>query len=454
MQNIFDEVGSLDQRCYENFSLSEDILMEHAADGMADFIKSKFPQKKDVLIVCGSGNNGGDGLALARLLHKDYNVKVYLVKEPKSEMAKLQLQRCQKLGVAFTHTIYEAEIIIDAVLGTGFQGELDQTLANTIEVMNSFNSERIACDVPSAYKFKADFTLTMGALKKSLFEDFAKDYVGEISVIDLGISRKIYEVDSNVQLLEMDDLRLPHRVEQNTHKGSYGHLAVVSGEKTGASVMSAKAAFRFGTALVTLLSNENLNIPFEIMQSHQLPATTSAIALGMGLGVEFSQSELERFINNELPLLLDADIFYHPLLSTLLQRKNVVITPHPKEFCKILECCEIADIGVEELQQNRFVYAQKFSQKFPDITLVLKGANVIISKAEQMFVNSHGSNVLAKGGSGDVLAGLISGLLAQGYDPLDAAISGSLTHTQLAKSYNGADFSLTPSDLINGIGKL
>ena len=454
MQNIFNEVGSLDQRCYKEFGLSEDILMEHAADGMADFIKTKFSEQNEILIVCGSGNNGGDGLALARLLHKDYNVKVYLLKEPKSEMAKLQLQRCQKLGVMFTDTIHEADILVDAILGTGFTGELDYTLANTLEVMNSFDSVRIACDVPSAYKFRADVTLTMGGLKKSMFEDFAKDYVGEISVIDLGVSRKIYETDSNLKLLEVDDLKLPHRVEQNTHKGSYGHLAVLSGEKTGASVLSAKAAFRFGTALVTLLSNENLSIPFELMQSHQLPSTVSAIALGMGLGVEFSQSELERFLNNELPLLLDADIFYHPLLSTLLQRKNVVITPHPKEFCKILECCEIADIGVEELQQNRFVYAQKFSQKFPEVTLVLKGANVIISKAEEVFVNPHGSNVLAKGGSGDVLAGLMAGLLAQGYTPLEAAINGSLAHTQLAKSYEGADFSLTPSDLINGIGKL
>ncbi|WP_428738487.1 NAD(P)H-hydrate dehydratase [Sulfurimonas sp.] len=454
MQNIFDEISSLDRRCYDEFALSEDILMEHAADGMANFIKNKFPQQNEVLIICGSGNNGGDGLALSRLLHKDYNVKVYLVKEPKSEMAKLQLKRCQKLGVTFTDTIYEADIVVDAILGTGFQGELDKTLANTLEVMNSFESKRIACDVPSAYKFKADFTLTMGALKKSLFEDFAKDYVGEIHVIDLGVSRKIYELNSNVQLLDENDLKLPHRSEQNTHKGSYGHLAVVSGEKTGASVLSAKAAFRFGTALVTLLSNENIGAPFEIMQSHQLPATVSAIALGMGLGVEFSQSELERFVNNKLPLLLDADIFYHPLLGTLLQRKDVVITPHPKEFCKILECCEIAEIGVEELQKDRFTYAQKFSQKFLEVTLVLKGANVIISQGEEVFVNPHGSNVLAKGGSGDVLAGLIAGLLAQGYSSLEAAINGSLAHTKLAKSYNGADFSLTPTDLINGIGKL
>ncbi|MFT7861039.1 MAG: NAD(P)H-hydrate dehydratase, partial [Sulfurimonas sp.] len=448
MQNIFDEVGSLDQRCYKEFSLTEDLLMEHAADGMADFIKNKFPCTNDILIVCGSGNNGGDGLALARLLHRDYKVSVYLVKEPKSEMAKLQLQRCQKLGVDFVESIYETNIIVDAILGTGFAGELDPVLSKMIEVINSFESVKIACDIPSAYQFRADHTLTMGALKKSLFEDLAKDYVGEISVIDLGISRELYEVDSVVKLLDDEDLKPPYRTKQNTHKGSYGHLAVISGEKTGASVMSAKAAFRFGTALVTLLSNENINAPYEIMQSHQLPDTTSAIALGMGLGVEFSQSELERFLENGHPLLLDADIFYHPLLKTLLKKEKVVLTPHPKEFCQLLSACGLAEISVAELQEDRFKYVKLFTENYPQITLLLKGANVIIAQGEDVFVNPHGSNVLAKGGSGDVLAGLVGGLLAQGYTALDAAINGSLAHTKLAKSYSGADFSLTPSDLI------
>ncbi|MDH4944360.1 NAD(P)H-hydrate dehydratase [Sulfurimonas sp. C5] len=454
MQNLFDEVGSLDQRCYREFGLNEDLLMEHAADGMADFVKNNFPEEQSVLILCGSGNNGADGLALSRILHKDYDVKVVVVKEPKSEMAQLQYLRCQKIGVKFTDIIEPADIVIDAILGTGFSGELPEELSTTIHIINQFKSIKIACDIPSAYQFQADYTLTMGALKTAMFEDKHKDYLGEITVLDLGVSRTIYEVDSNVKLLDENDLQLPHRDKQNTHKGSYGHLAVVSGEKTGASIMSAKAAFRFGTALVTLLSNENINVPFEIMQSHQLPETTSALALGMGLGMEFSQSELERFVNNDLPLLLDADIFYHPLLKTLLERKNVVITPHPKEFCRILECCNIAEIKVQELQENRFKYVKLFSEKHPDVILVLKGANVIISRGEELFVNPHGTNVLAKGGSGDVLAGLISGLLAQGDEPLQAAINGSLAHTALAKSYKGADFSLTPIDLIDGIGKL
>ncbi|WP_304544902.1 NAD(P)H-hydrate dehydratase [Sulfurimonas microaerophilic] len=454
MQNIFDEVGSLDRKCYEEFALSEDLLMEHAADGMADFIKNNYSRGATVLVVCGGGNNGADGLALARILHKDYEVKVFMAKEAKSEMAKLQLLRSQKVGVSFVDQLFNTEIIVDAILGTGFSGELSSELTQTLETLNNYKAVKIACDIPSGYKFNADYTLTMGGLKKSLYEDKVKDIVGEITVLDLGVAREIYESDSKIKLLEESDLQLPNRKKQNTHKGSYGHLAVISGEKTGASVMSAQAAFRFGTALVTLLSNENINAPYEIMQSHQLPSSASAIALGMGLGVEFSQSELERFVSNGHPLLLDADIFYHPLLSSLLGRKNVVITPHPKEFCEVLKQCNLVEISVEELQQSRFEYAQLFSKHFPQVTLVLKGTNVIISQGEQIFVNPYGTNVLAKGGSGDVLAGLIAGLLAQGYAPLDAAISGSLAHTQLAKSYKGADFSLTPIDLIDGICKL
>ncbi|MBA1438101.1 MAG: NAD(P)H-hydrate dehydratase [Epsilonproteobacteria bacterium] len=455
MQNIFDEVGSLDRRCYEEFSLSEDLLMEHAADGMADLIKTNLVGCSKVLIVCGSGNNGADGLALARLLHQDYDVSVFLAKEPKSEMAKLQYQRCQKIGVNFTAVLdATADIIVDAVLGTGFSGVLDAKLTELFEQLNVMKCVKIACDIPSAYTFKADYALTMGALKSSMFEDKHKDFLGEIKVLDLGLSRKIYEKDSNMKLLELDDLQLPNRAKQNTHKGSYGHLAVVSGEKTGASILCAKAAFRFGTALVTLLTNENIDAPFELMQSHQLPNTTTAIALGMGLGVEFSKSELEIFLDNDLPLVLDADIFYHPLFSLLLQRKKIVITPHPKEFCQVLRVCGLADIDVVQLQQERFKYAQLFNKTYPNITLLLKGANVIIAQGAKIFVNPHGSNVLAKGGSGDVLAGLVASLLAQGYEPLSGAINASLAHVKLAKSYTGADFSLTPLDLIEGITKL
>ena len=463
MQNIFDEVGSLDQRCYDELLLCEDILMEHAADGMADFITQNFPTCKDVLICCGSGNNGADGMALARLLHKDFHVKLFLQRPPSSPMAKLQYERIQRLHVSIIDQICEADIIVDALFGTGLSRALDEKTSLHVSTLNAFNGVKIACDIPTGLyengicdeqSFRADFTLTMGALKKSLFSDCAKDRVGVIKVLNLGVAREVYEKPSNVKLLDLQDMNLPRREIQNSHKGSFGHLGVISGEKLGASVLCASAAFRFGVALVTLLSNENLTIPTELMLSHQLPKNTTALALGMGLGVEFSQSELDSFLNNTLPLLLDADIFYHPLINTLLVRENIILTPHPKEFTQLLHVSDIAHISVDELQKNRFKYAELFTKKYPNSVLILKGANVLIAQNNQIFVNPHGTNVLAKGGSGDVLAGLVASLLAQGYAPLDAAISGSLAHTKLALNYEGANFSLSPNDLINGIKTL
>lgn len=475
MQNIFDEVGSLDQRCIDNFHLNEDILMEHAADAMADFITQNFATptgrvaRKDVLICCGSGNNGADGIALARLLQQDFDVKLFLLNPPTSPMAKLQYARIQSLNAQFPHaiciidTICKADIIVDALYGSGLNRALDAKTGYCVSSLNALAGIKIACDIPTGLhasgkcepnSFRADFTLTMGALKKALFSDCAKDRVGSIKVVNLGVARSAYEKPSHTKLLDFEDMKLPTREIQNSHKGSFGHLGVVSGEKLGASVLCGSAALRFGAALVTLLSNENLLLPTELMLAHQIPTNSTAIALGMGLGVEFSQNELSNFLHNNLPLLLDADIFYHPLIEQLLQRENIVLTPHPKEFTQLLHVSHLAEISVETLQQNRFYYAELFAHKYPNTVLVLKGANVIIAQDAQLFVNPHGTNVLAKGGSGDVLAGLIASLLAQGYTPLEAAISGSLAHTKLARNFEGANFSLTPNDLINGIKNL
>lgn len=460
MQNIFDEVSGLDRRCYEEFSLSEDILMEHAADGMADFIKQNFSRCKSILISCGSGNNGADGMALARLLHKDFDVSIYLGKEPSSAMARLQYERIKKLHVNIVDKVSEYDIVVDALFGTGLARALDDATALHVKALNDLSAVKIACDIPTGLHvngvcdentFSADYTLTMGALKKSLFSDAAKEFVGEITVLDLGVSRTVYETSSKTKLLDLDDMRLPHRKSKSSHKGSYGHLAIISGEKLGASVLCASAALRFGTALVTLLSNENPQIPTELMLSHQLPKNASTIALGMGLGIEFSQNELTQFLDNELPILLDADIFYHPLITELLKREKIVLTPHPKEFVQLLHVSGVADISVDELQRERFRYAALFAQKYKNAILVLKGANVIIAKDDELFVNPHGTNLLAKGGSGDVLGGLIASLLAQGYTPFEASITGSLAHTKLALNYEGANFSLSPNDLIDGI---
>ncbi|WP_152184537.1 NAD(P)H-hydrate dehydratase [Sulfurimonas indica] len=456
MQNLFEEVGSLDVRCYEEFGLTEDILMEHAADGMAAYIRANFPTNSKIIIVVGSGNNGADGIALSRLLHGDYQVSLLHAKEPKSPMAQLQKKRADAINIPTTKELFECDVIVDAIVGTGFSGNFNEELTQLIAKINTTKAFKIACDMPSS-GFFADITLTMGALKKALFLDANKDAVGKIQVIDLGISRKVYEKESNWQLLDIEDLKLPHRLREDSHKGSYGHLAVISGEKIGASLLCAEAALRFGSGLVTLVGFEKehfLHIPHALMYSHTLPKNTSALALGMGFGAEFSTNELLNFLDNGLPLVVDADLFHMEIIKDILKRKNIVLTPHPREFVALLKLTHLADITVDTLQKKRFYYVELFCEHYPHATLLLKGANVIIGQDEQFFVNPHGSAKLAKGGSGDVLSGLIAGLLAQGYKPLEATIHASLAHTKLASNYNGADFSLTPDDLIAGIGNL
>jgi ADP-dependent NAD(P)H-hydrate dehydratase / NAD(P)H-hydrate epimerase len=465
MQKLFDEVGSLDQRCFDQFGLNEDILTEHAANGMAAFIRSKFPKKSRVLVVCGSRNNGGDGITLSRLLFKDYDVRLFMLKEPKSPMAISQYKRVHAIGMKLTLEINKCDVLVDALFGTGFDGKLDAESKSVMQTINNHEAYKIACDLPSGLKstgecdantFVADVTLTMGALKKSMYSDEAKDFIGEVQVIDLGISRSLYETSSNWNLLDEEDMQLPLRDKKSTHKGNYGHLAVACGEKSGASFMSGLSALKFGTGLVTMISpkGEPLNIPHSLMHSRDLPAKTTALACGMGLGVAFSEEELKSYLDNSLPIIADADIFYMPIVLEILQRKNVVITPHLKEFASLLHLTGIADTSIGELQNDRFKYCEEFCGKYPNVTLLLKGANVIIGQNDKFFINSHGTSALAKGGSGDILSGLIGSLLAQGQKPLEASVNASLAHTKLAKNYKGADYSLTPEDLIWGIGDL
>ena len=463
MQNLYTEVSTLDQRCSRTFDLPEELMMEHAAMSLAHTIRTRFPTGTTVLIVCGGGNNGADGLALARLLEGSYEVSVYLASDAASTLALQQLNRLETLGLKPVRVLKNADVIVDSLFGSGLNRPLDAKNRSLITSLNTMSGTKIACDVPSGLYadgtcdesiFKADITITMGALKRGMFSDNAKEFVGEVIVADLGVHRHHYEIPSSWHLLEESDSSLPHRTKTSGHKGTYGHLAVICGEHTGAAVLCGSAALRFGAGLVSLISNENITIPYELMQCHSLRPTTSAMAIGMGLGTEFCDDELTQLCNNSHPILLDADIFAHSLFLDLLKRPDIVLTPHPKEFTTILSITKLCDITVDELQNNRFGYVELFCSKFPNVTLLLKGANVIIGRNGEFFINPHGSVVLAKGGSGDVLCGLIGALLAQGYDPLKSAIQGSLAHTLAASKVSKNNYAMTPLDLIESITTL
>lgn len=461
---LYESVEHLDKRAVETFAMSEEVLMEHAALAIKREILARF-EGAGVLIVAGSGNNGADGLALARLLSMEagFEPRVFLPLGASSALAQTQLDRLRALGIEEVEAIGPCDVLIDALFGGGFNRKLDDWGMKLIAQMEGLSAFKIACDVPSGVSkdgnydtcARMDLTVTMGAPKLALFNDRIKDKAGDIVVADLGLPREAYMGESDAFLLEESDLRLPFRDRQDSHKGSYGHLAVIMGEKPGAAHLSAMAALRFGAGLCTVITREHhLNTPFDLMQSRRLQAGSTAVALGMGLGEAFIDDELMEMID-ALPAVLDADALSRPLVLKLLQKKHpVVLTPHPKEFAALLKLCELGSPTVEEVQENRLELTRKFSEVFPEAVLLLKGANVIVAHQKRRYLNPHGSPVLAKGGSGDVLTGLIGSLLAQGHEPLEAAVQASLAHTAAAARYQGADFSMLPTDLIAALGGL
>jgi hydroxyethylthiazole kinase-like uncharacterized protein yjeF len=465
MQKLFRDCYDLDKKCYDKYGLSEDILMEHAATAIEQLIRNKFESGSSVLIVCGSGNNGADGITLARLLYGDYKVRLFMPFGAKSEMAKLQLQRAKMLRVSPVKKLKESDIIVDALFGAGLNRELNSQSVGIIDTLNSFDGYKIACDIPSGLSkegsptpvaFRADCTVTMGALKEALFLDAAKDYVGEVEVANLGISRDLYEGESSTYLLEKSDFRAPFREKKDCHKGSFGHVAVFAGEKEGAAIIAAMAATRFGAGLTTVVNNRDFVIPPYLMHANSVPKNATAIAIGMGLGNCFDDEIFTKeVIKSSAPIVLDADALSNKkLLSVLKQKREIVVTPHPKEFQRLLKLLMGVEMSVAEIQKKRFELAREFTLQFPSVTLLLKGANPIIAHTGKLYVNPHGSHVLAKGGSGDVLSGLIAALLAQGYSSISAAINGSLALALASAAYSKKSYYLLPTDIIELLGEL
>jgi hydroxyethylthiazole kinase-like uncharacterized protein yjeF len=465
MKPVFREVATLDRKCYDRYKLTEDVLMEHAAYTMALEIYKRFPKGSKVTVVAGPGNNGGDGIALGRILLGDYEVELILPLGAKSEMARLQLERFKAVGGEVKGwqkgEKIAGDVVVDALFGSGLKRDLKGELVCVVKAMNRGEGFKLACDIPTGLDeegnlrpiaFEADLTVTMGAEKIALYSDFAKDYVGEVVVADLGVSFKKYRGATNYYRLEVADFTPPVRTRQNTHKRSYGHLGVVVGEKPGAGIMAGLAAFNFGTGLVTCVTDRELPLPFELMSSRKLGGFT-AITVGMGLGdrVALYMGELMEEMERGTPILVDADLFYHKEVVQFLNGR-VVLTPHPKEFAALIEQLGWGKLSPSEVQLKRFELVERFTEIYPEVVLVLKGANRLIAYKGKIYIDPLGDVALAKGGSGDVMAGLIGGLLAQGYHPLKAAITGSLA-LSLAGKYS-PNFGLTPSKLIKRVGEL
>lgn len=464
MLSVYEKVNALDKRALEKFNLSGDILMENAAMALERAVLQNASLGVKVIILCGSGDNGGDGYALARRLAGRFKTLVFEMKPAKSPMCQLQKERAKKVGVVIKaweekNEDLECDVLIDCVVGSHFKGELEPFL--NFESLSQKARFKIACDIPSGIDskgrvdkgaFKAHMTISMGAIKSCLLSDKAKDYIGELKVGHLGVFNQIYEIPTDTFLLEESDLKLPLRDKKNAHKGDYGHAHILLGKHSGAGLLSALSALNFGSGVVSVQALEceitSSNKPLELVFCENFPNPLSAFALGMGL--EGFPKDFNKWLELA-PCVLDAGVFYHKEVLQALE-KEAVLTPHPKEFLSLLKLVGI-NISMLELLDNKLEIARDFSQKYPKVVLLLKGANTLIAHQGQVFINILGSVALAKAGSGDVLAGLILSLLSQNYTPLDATINASLAHAMASLEFKN-NYALTPLDLIEKIKRL
>ena len=495
MQKIFDKPSELEALVKQKYGFPDFVMMENAALAIKNLLLQLSPSAKaQCLILCGKGNNGGDGYALARLIFDQLDPMVFCLEAPTAPEAKIQYEMCRKIGIKFVSqkSLFELLgkkscnplVIVDCLYGTGFRGKLSTEVTKLLEAANKADAIRIACDIPTALAFNSDYTVTMGEHKLQLFSDKAKQVAGNIIVAPLGIDRGLFEnvlPASKVpaSLITPQDMKLPERTNKAAHKGTYGHTAVMSGEKPGASIICANAAMSFGSGLTSLVSRPNskleqFKIPPQLMISEtdknncaQIPAKTTCLVFGPGIEKinENDFQTISAWFNatgtKEPSAVFDAGVFGNKDFTILLKALNqnpkarIVLTPHLLELTRFCQSLKIfPELGVQELAdepQIKIMVGQKINKLFPNTALVIKSANTFIASGGKTYIVADGCPSLAKGGSGDILAGMIAALLAQGYSAKDAAITACEAHALAAQKLGPSSCALTPERLIKNL---
>ncbi len=503
-----EQMKELDQLAINDYKIPSLLLMEHAAMAVFKEIKKNHSKKSRILIVCGSGNNGGDGLALARILIQyKYKPTIYLLSEYEklSDLSKRQYD-ILKLLKANIVQIEEKEqldyadnwdIIIDAIFGISLNREIKGIYNEVIEYINCQYAEIISLDLPSGVDAStgnvlgnavfADKTITFGFSKIGLHLYPAAEYCGKIIVANIGIPKIAFNTltNNNYYRQEIDIIdkkflqKLAYR-DENSHKGTFGTALIIAGSKqmTGAAMLSAKASYHSGVGIARVLTSENnknaINnfVPEAICETynessnsqnleelfHAQKTKATAILIGCGLGTDDKAWTLLKLaLESDLPLVIDADglnlLAENPeFLGKLKLRKNkTILTPHIGEMSRLTK------FDKSKLLENQLEIARNFA-KMNNVILISKDARTIIACPDgKVYLNVKGNNGMATGGSGDVLAGIITGLLAnKGNTAETAAITGVYVHALAGDEAANAKgkTALLASDIIDNISKV
>ena len=470
------EMRIIEEQAQNTLGISSLILMENAGSRIVEVLKEEYGslQHKRIHILTGMGNNGGDGLVVARqLLLLGARPKVYLIGNPQkaSPEHKINLEILLKLGIDIVEvelgqlaklkfSLNFADLILDCLFGTGFQGKLSSELEALVNLVNELERPLVAIDVPSGVDattgqvettaFRADLTINLGFLKTGCLLYPGQAYAGKNIVVDLGFplhpTTRIPR-----QLLGVETLHLlPPRVPWG-HKGTFGHVLVVGGSKDypGAPALSGQAVLRGGAGLVTVAVPECIAGRFRPDELIVVPLVTN----GAGYLGEESFLQLEDLLTNKNSLVIGPGLGNHPevlsLVKALLEqwtgptvidadalrvltegflesipsgkRQQWIITPHPGEMARLIHSDAV------QINQERLSASEEFAHNW-GINVVLKGAPTIITNGEKTYINSTGNHGLGTAGTGDVLAGLIGSLLAQGLKPIEASCVGVYAH--------------------------
>ena len=508
-------VDSMGMKCIDDYTINElgipaMELMERAATALVERMLLRIKKTDRILSVCGPGNNGGDGVAAARLLKlKGYTVAIaFLGEEQKcSAQMKAQLLKAEDLNIPFENCnkLTEYNVIIDAIFGVGLAREVTGPYDAAIRLINEGNHLVFAVDIPTGVNadngrvmnvaVRADETVTFGHCKHGLLLYPGTEYAGIVSVADIGFPEEatIQAKPDTFYYDEKDLLRLPAR-KKYSNKGTYGRVLIIAGSKgsAGAAGLSARAAYRSGAGLVKILSSEHNRIilqsfvPEALFSSYDEKSLdadekqqklladldwASVIAVGPGLGTGDTAAELlETVIRKaKVPILLDADAInlvarkldqqalvgksgdlqerLHRLAELLPQR--TILTPH------LLELSRLIGIPVENITHNLIDTVLQCSYN-NNLIYVAKDARTIVSCREGRYINVSGNPGMATGGSGDVLTGMIAAFVAQGMEPFDAACLGVYIHglsgDEAAK--RKGTYSMMAGDIVDSIEKV
>ncbi|HUU02907.1 MAG TPA: NAD(P)H-hydrate dehydratase [Myxococcota bacterium] len=491
------EMRELDRIAISEIGIPGPVLMEVAGRGCADAVESLLPQDGPgkVAIICGKGNNGGDGLVAARHLSlSGREVDVFLLAEPGSLCgdAALNLGILERLGQAVRPVtdaeslsavrLDEYDVILDAILGTGLSKEVRGFFARVIEAINASGVPVVAVDMPSGISgdsgrvmgtaVRATQTVTFGHPKPGQVVFPGAKFAGDVSVVDIGIPPGIGPAANTATWLLTDDDMAGHlaRREPDAHKGRFGHLVVVAGSayKPGAAGLCCRAAMRAGCGLVTLAAKGAVLDRVVTGAVEYMGAAASAfddlvalctgkqaLAIGPGIGTSEETAVFTRRVaaEIELPVVIDADglnnLVGHLDLIAKCEYPRI-LTPHPGEMARLLE------VTTAEVQNDRLAAARRLANAHGCL-VVLKGAGTIVADPGGVaYVVPTGNPGMASGGTGDVLTGIIAGFVAQGLSALDAACLGAYLHGQAGDrvALQRGQHALIAGDIIEMLGEV